>query len=98
MKNDFFDERLKGKPNLENCIKFLEGNRVFIQRVEFRSDKRIEQTIKSAFRILKESTSELSHLNDDEIVKYPFLNNTFLLLQILIWLPKFVEEHYERYI
>ncbi|QOD60673.1 hypothetical protein H9I45_15235 [Polaribacter haliotis] len=98
LKNEFFDERQNGRPNLENCVKYIEDKRIFIQRVEFRTDKRIKQTIQSAFRILKESTSELSHLNDNEIVKYPFLNNTFLLLQILIWLPGFVDEHYEYYI
>tara|TARA_R110002126_G_scaffold208042_2_gene354994 strand:- start:12056 stop:12982 length:927 start_codon:yes stop_codon:yes gene_type:complete len=98
LKNEFFDDRQNGRPNLENCVKLVEGRRVYIRNVEFSSDKRIKKTIQSAFRILKESTSELSHLNDNEIVKYPFLNNTFLLLQILIWLPEFVEEHYKNYI
>ncbi|WP_299385811.1 hypothetical protein [uncultured Lacinutrix sp.] len=94
--NDFFEERLKGKPNLENCVKFIEGKRR-INRLEYSNDKTIEKTIQSAFRILKESTSELSHLSDDAVVKYPFLSNTFLLLQILIWLPEFAKEHYEHY-
>lgn len=98
LKNEFFDDRQNGRPNLENCVKLVEGRRVYIRGVEFSSDKRIKKTIQSAFRLLKESTSELSHLNDNEIVKYPFLNNTFLLLQILIWLPEFVEEHYKNYI
>ena len=98
LKNEFFDDRQNGRANLENCVKYIEGKRFFIQRVEFRTDKTIKPKIHAAFRILKESTSELSHLNDNEIVKYPFLNNTFLLLQILIWLPEFVDEHYEYYI
>ena len=61
-------------------------------------NKNINKSIKSAIRKVKESGNEFSHLKDEDIVKYPFLSNSFLLFEILIWLPEFVEEHYPNYI
>lgn len=100
LNDDFFDARYNDKPNLEYCVKYIEQRTVNVHKTNktHNSSIRIEKTISIAFRLLKESTNELSHLNDNNIVKYPFLNNTFLLLQLLIWLPKFVEKHYANYI
>lgn len=92
--NSFYDATKKGKPNLEWCVRFLEDRETNNSKL----NKNINQNIKSAFRKLKESTSELSHLNDEELVKYPFLSNSYLLFEILTWLPEFVDEHYKNYI
>lgn len=88
-----------GAPNHEWCTRFMEdrltrdGN-----QVEHKINLPIPQSIKSAFRKLKESTNEYSHLSDETIVKIPFLANTFLLMEILEWLPVFAQTHYENYL
>lgn len=92
--DSFFDNTKKGKPNLEWCVRFMEDR----ETNNVKLNKNVKQNIKSALRKLKESTSELSHLNDEDIVKYPFLSNSFLLFEILIWLPGFVEQYYDNYI
>ncbi|WP_037320636.1 hypothetical protein [Salegentibacter sp. Hel_I_6] len=87
------------KPNQEWCTRFLEnrptkdgnGN-------EHRLNENIPKDIKAAFRKLKESTNQYSHLNDEEVVKFPFLSNFYLIMEILCWLPEFVDEHYENYV
>ncbi|MCB0747222.1 MAG: hypothetical protein KDC90_07125, partial [Ignavibacteriae bacterium] len=61
-------------------------------------NKPVPQEIKSAFRKLKESTSGFSHLSDDDIVKTPFSANMFLLMEVLEWLPEFVETNYKNHI
>ena len=35
---------------------------------------------------------------EEDIVKYPFISNSFLLFEILTWLPEFAETHYKNYI
>lgn len=86
-------------PIHEWCTRFLEGRPTRDSNgVEHRLDRPIPQSIKSAFRKLRESTNEYSHLKDEAIVKMPFLANTFLLLEILEWLPIFAKENYESYI
>lgn len=88
-----------GAPNQEWCTRFMEdrptrdGN-----HVEHKINLPIPQSIKSAFRKLKESTNEYSHLSDEAVVKIPFLANTFLLMEILEWLPVFAQTHYENYL
>lgn len=83
----------RGIPNQEWCTKFLE-NRLKDQKL----DKNISGDIKAAFRKLKESTNQYSHLNDEAMVRLPFLANFYLIHEILDWLPKFVDEHYKNYI
>ena len=83
-----------GLPNQEWCTRFLEGRDVSGHNV----NKSIPQVIKSAFRKLKESTNGYSHLSEEDTVKIPFLANTFLLMEILEWLPEFAKTHYENYI
>lgn len=93
-----FNEK-NGAPNHESCTRFIED------RSALGSDKKkhkinlpVPQNIKSAFRKLKESTNEYSHLSDEVIVKIPFLANTFLLMEILEWLPGFARTHYKNHI
>lgn len=84
----------KGLPIQEHCTKYMEDRNVDGQKL----NKEVPQVIKSAFRKLKESTNEYSHLSDETIVKIPFLANTFLLMEILEWLPGFAQTHYNNYI
>lgn len=92
--DSFFDSTKKNKPNLESCTRFMEDRDTNGHKL----NKAVPQSIKSAFRKLKESTSEYSHLSEEAILKLPFLANTFLLMEILEWLPDFVQTNYKNYI
>ncbi|QGK73214.1 hypothetical protein [Flavobacterium sp. SLB02] len=92
--NSFFDNTRNNKPNLEWCTRFMEDRDVNGHKL----NKAVPQSIKSAFRKLKESTSEYSHLSEEAILKLPFLSNTFLLMEILEWFPGFVKTNYPNYI
>lgn len=92
--DSFFDATKKHKPNLENCTKYIENINVNGHKLNLP----VPQIIKSAFRKLKESTSEYSHLSDEVELKIPFLANTFLLMEVLEWLPDFIQTNYKNYI
>ncbi|MGP1994082.1 hypothetical protein D9V96_019525 [Zobellia laminariae] len=94
----FFDERLNNKPNHEWCTMFFENRFVINTKGEHKINNNVSKGIGSTFRGLKESVNELSHLSDNEIVKLPYTTNTFLILQLLEWLPQFVESNYSNYI
>lgn len=94
----FFDPRINDKPNHEWCTLFFENRLVRNTKGEYRIRHNVPKGIGSAFRILKESVNEFSHLKDEEIVKIPFSTNTHLLITILDWLPEYVKEHYPNYI
>jgi hypothetical protein len=98
--DSFFNPLQNNKPNLAWCVMFIEDRREVKDGFGkmHKMNKDINESIKSSFKKLKESSSEFSHLKDEDIVKYPFLSNSFLLFEILIWLPEFVEEHYPKYI
>ncbi|RCW93622.1 hypothetical protein [Winogradskyella arenosi] len=83
-----------GKPNHEWCTRFMEDRETNGNKL----NKAIPQDIKSAFRKLKESTNRYSHIDDNEILKAPFSSNKFLLIEILEWLPIFVENNYKNYL
>ena len=88
-----------GKPVLEWCTIFMEDrNTRDAQGNSHKLNKLVPTDIKAAFRKLKESTSRLSHLDDEVIVKLPFSSNTLLLLEVLEWLPEFVETNYKNHI
>lgn len=80
-------------PIHEYCTRFLEGKNVDRHVL----NDHIPRVISAAFRKLKESTNQYSHLADEHLLKTPFLANTFLLMEILEWLPEFAEVHYENY-
>ncbi|MEH6745795.1 MAG: hypothetical protein V7670_03065 [Maribacter arcticus] len=94
----FFDERLNNKPNHEWCTLFFENRSVRNTKGEHKINNNVSKGIGSAFRGLKESVNELSHLSDNEIVKLPYTTNTFLILQLLDWLPEFIKTNYPNYI
>lgn len=83
-----------GLPNHESCTRFMEDRDANGHKL----NKGVPQEIKSAFRKLKESTNGYSHLSDEDIVKTPFLANMFLLMEVLEWLPEFVETNYKNHI
>lgn len=83
-----------GLPIQEHCTQFMEDRRISGQKI----NKNIPPEIKSSFRKLKESTNKYSHLSNSDLVKIPFLANTFLIMEILEWLPLFAKEHFENYI
>lgn len=90
--NDLFNQN--DKPVLEWCTKFMEDRYANNHKL----NKPVPQEIKSAFRKLKESTSGFSHLSDEDIVKTPFSANMFLLMEVLEWLPEFVDTNYKNHI
>ena len=99
MPNSFFNSSMNNKPNLEWCVMFLEDRETRDGNGQsHKLNKNINKSIKSAFRKVKESTNEFSHLKEEDIVKYPFISNSFLLFEILTWLPEFAETHYKNYI
>lgn len=97
--NSFFDQVRGNKPNLELCVMFLEDRDTRDTNGNYHKlNKNINKSIKSAIRKVKESTNEFSHLKEEDIVKYPFLSNSFLLFEILTWLPDFIDSNYANYI
>ncbi|EAQ40487.1 hypothetical protein MED134_07019 [Dokdonia sp. MED134] len=84
-----------GAPNLAHCVRFLEGlNTTALDGTEHSYDKEIPRAIKGSLRKLKESTSEYSHLNENDILKYEFLSNAHTMLELLVFLPKFIKKEY----
>ena len=90
----FYDN---GKPNLGWCTTFMEDR---MTRDRYNANQRLNKIvpndIKSSFRKIKESSNQYSHLADEAELKLPFLSNLFILMEILEWIPKFVEEHYKN--
>lgn len=92
----FYDN---GKPNLGWCTKFMEDKATRDRHnIEQKLNKIVPNDIKSSFRKVKESANQYSHLAEETELKLPFLSNTFLLMEILEWLPNFVKTNYNTYI
>lgn len=86
------------RPNLEWCTRFLEDRKIKDKRGNFgKLNKSIPKDIKAAIRKLKESSNAYSHLADESHIKYPYIANSYIIMEILDWLPDFVEEHYKNY-
>lgn len=92
--DSFFDVRKNGKPTLAWCVRFIEDK----ETNGYKLNKDIPQKIKSSFRKVLETTNEYSHLSDETELKIPFLANTFVMMEILQWLPQFVKTYYPNYI
>jgi hypothetical protein len=84
------------KPDLALCTRYLEGTTTEDSNgIKHRFDSRkIEYYLRSSFRKLKEETNQYSHLNDEEMLKFPFLSNAYTILEILEWLPDFQTKYY----
>lgn len=84
-----------GNPNLESCTRYMEQRPTNDSNHNIHSlANPVTQEMKSAFRKLKESTNAFSHLCDEDIIKTPFISNTYLLLELLEWLPSFKKKYY----
>lgn len=92
----FYDN---GKPYIGFCTTFME-DRITRDRynTEQRLNKIVPNDIKASFRKIKESTNQYSHLAEETKLKLPFISNTFLLMEVLEWLPNFVKTNYPNYI
>lgn len=79
-----------GLPNLEWCTLFFEGRSVKYdsndQNKQVSISKRIPRDMQCNFRKLKDGASAYSHLNDTEMLKYPYLATIYALLDLLVWL------------
>lgn len=84
--------RTDGKPIMEHCTLFLEGRRIRGKNCSL--DYEIPKPIPPAVRKVKDSSSEYSHLSDEEMIKHPFLSNFYLIFEILDWLRDFRDEHF----
>jgi hypothetical protein len=86
----------KGKPNLEWCTRYMEQRPANdASGSTYTLSNPVPQEIKSIFRKLKESTSTFAHLHDNESYKLPFLSNTYLMLELLNWIPSFYNNYYK---
>ena len=85
-----------GKPTLEWCVLFFAGKEV---KDGYNDYYKIPFTIPGyihrILRYIKDISSEFSHFNENEIVKNPFISASYAMLEILEWLPHFIEENYE---
>ena len=87
-----------GSPNLAHCVRFLEGrDTTAADGSTHLFNKSLPVGIQTILRKLKEDTSEYSHLNDNEIIKYEFLSNAYSMLELLVYIPKFAQENYSNY-
>ncbi|GAA4270448.1 hypothetical protein [Hyunsoonleella aestuarii] len=88
-----------GRPNQEWCTIFMEDRLVKDRNGNSEKlNKDIPKDIKGAFRKIKESTNGYSHLSEEDLVKIPFIANAYSIMEILGWMPSFIEEHYKNYI
>ncbi len=81
-----------GKPIMEHCTLFLESRRINGKNCAINYE--IPKPIPPAIRKVKDSSSEYSHLSDEEIIKHPFLSNFYLIFEIFDWLRDFRDEHF----
>ncbi|WP_127136845.1 hypothetical protein [Flagellimonas oceanensis] len=98
--DEFFNPLQDNRPNLEWCCIYMENRNVRdpISRNTFTCPVTIDQEIKPVFRKIMVSVNKYSHDNENEIAKVPFNSNMHALLELLGWLPAFVQTNYPNYI
>jgi hypothetical protein len=85
-----------GKPNMEWCNRYIEGRPTNDRNgAEHRIGQLVPGYIGRSMRFVKEISSEFSHLSEDDVVRYPFISSAYALLEVLSWLPGFVDENFE---
>ena len=88
------------QPNLEWCTIYLEGrNTLDGNKIEHNISKlnlSIPENISSAIRYVKTISCSYSHLNEDEFVKNSFISAAYAMLEILDWLPGFININFEE--
>jgi len=86
----------KGSPNLEWCTRFFEGRATKdAGGKEFKLNLEIPSHIAALIRYTKEITSEFSHFNENAVVKTSFICAAYAMLEVLEWLPKFIDGNFE---
>lgn len=85
-----------GNPILESCTRYMEQRPTNDNSgISHTLANTVPIEMKLIFRKLKEATSAYSHLNDNDIIKYPFLANAYSMLELLEWLPKYYDQYYK---
>jgi hypothetical protein len=86
----------KGSPNLEWCTRFFEGRPTKdAGGKEFILELEIPTHISALIRYIKEITSEYSHFNENAVAKTSFICASYSTLEVLEWLPKFIDDNFE---
>jgi hypothetical protein len=84
------------KPNLEWCTRYLEGRVTNDDKgVPHTLEIGIPSHIQFNFRYIKNLSSAFSHLSENAEIKNAFISTTHSVLEILEWLPGFINEHFE---
>lgn len=84
------------KPNLEWCTRFLEGKPTNdAGKKEFKLEMEIPYYISSSIRYVKEISSVYSHLSENATVKTSFISASYSILEVLEWLPSFIEKNFD---
>ncbi|WP_031425531.1 hypothetical protein [Flavimarina sp. Hel_I_48] len=81
-----------GTPIMDHCTLFFELKPIKHKKIYL--NHFIPKYIQAAFRKVKESSSQYSHLSEDEIAKYPFLSNFYLLIEICQWMVEFRDQNF----
>ncbi len=84
------------KPNLEWCTRFLEGKQTNDTKgIPHTLDFDFPKYISSSIRYIKEISSAYSHLSENAVVKTSFISAAYSIMEIMEWLPSFIEDNYE---
>jgi hypothetical protein len=85
-----------GKPNLEWCTRFLEGRPTNDRDgVEHRILLEIPAQICYHIRFVKNISSSYSHLSENALLKNAFISASHSILEVLEWLPDFIEKNFD---
>jgi hypothetical protein len=91
--------KVDGRPNLQHCAIFMgsigTSKDLKISEIPYPNAFDIPNHIGWTFGYLKENLSELSHSYDYGWNKYAFISAANGILEILAWMPKFIEDNFE---
>lgn len=83
-------------PNLKLCTLFFAGKDVKDYNGDtYKIPFRVPGHISWSISYIKELSSQFSHVSENGIIKNPFISSSFAILEVLEWLPDFIEENYE---
>lgn len=88
-------KNVNNKPNLEWCTRYLEGKPTNDARgVQHILEIGIPSHIQFNLRYIKNMSSGFSHLNENAEIKNAFVSTSYSVLEVLEWLPEFVDENF----
>ncbi|RLD84401.1 MAG: hypothetical protein DRJ10_01295 [Bacteroidetes bacterium] len=88
----------RGNPNHQWCSLFFAGVNVDLRDGSGKTFKipfKIPSNISSSITYIKEMSNGFSHINDHDIVKNAYISSTYSILEVLEWLPGFIDENFE---